>query len=688
MKEKILHQTYKQILELLQLNYCILSEEELEKQLNSEKINISEIFKKLKKVKPIIPTRDIDNYIVNNSYIWSNYKKDMFFQYAYMVVGKYTFENKKEFLYYLKEIYNALYNLDIEKLQKIVNELSKKTITKFEVDSEQIEITNKIKRILENKDIINIINRNLNNKEQFSNVFGSCIETVNVIIEKIIFIVLLFKEKINEQELVNILINEDNIDDYIKTLIIKELDIKDENNVREKQKILKFIYNQLVEEGYYLHGTSSVNKQSILTKGFPSAKTPIMTRQIKEINTIFEKHNLYMNFEGKIRELKLHQYYVTDCIKSSVMYAFQSPEYLSRFCSNGYHYEDISVFDKEAFWRRDYESCRRNVEILCDNYNFSKEEKDVVLENFKNIWSNNVKNDEVPIIFFGKKRYIGRNYSDKFDRINKNIQKCTIKDIIKLFELGDNIHDKRLSNINPESLSYFELPNIHKMYKLTSLDKYNSKQYIINKNKKYYPDIVISKSPLNNRGIVIDDNINEMKELNDKLVIIPQDKKENLIELSNYCIMNLNILIAESGTGITEKGKEYIKEIRKNISLSDIIKYDEKLVEKCMVYWNRNRNYLNEEEKMMFVHFVINQLLVKIISMKKYNKYFVDIDAALNRMIYFSIDKGNKLNRIVKQKVIDKEFVQEKIMIIQEILKMGYKPYYDLMNIFYEIEPR
>ena len=688
MEEKMIYEKYKEILELLQLNYCILSEKELDEILSSKKINIIEFFENLKENKPIIPTRDIDNYIVNNSYIWSNYKKNMFFQYAYMTVGKYTFENKNEFLYYLKEIYNTLYNLDIEKLKKIVDELSKKTITKFEIDLEQIELTNRIKRIFENKDVLNIINRNLNDKEQFSNVFGSCIETVKVIIEKIIFIVLLFKEKINEQELINILINKDNIDDYIKILIMKELNIKDENNVNEKQKILKFIYNQLVKEGYYLHGTSSINMQSILTKGFSSTKIPIMTKQIKEINTIFEKHNLYMNFEGKMRELKLHQYYVTDCIKSSVMYAFQSPEYLSRFCSNGHHYEDISIFDREAFWRRDYESCNRNVKILCDNYNFSKEEKDIVLEHFKNIWNNNVEENEVPIIFLGKKRYIGRDYSDKFDRINKNIQKYTIKDIIKLFELGDNIHDKRLSNINPESLTYFELPNIHKMYKLTSLDKYNSKQYIINENKKYYPDIIISKSPLNNIGIVIDDNINEVIELNDKLVIIPKDKKENLIKLTNYCIMNLNILIAESGTSLTNKGKKYIEEIRKKESLSDIIKYDEKLIERCMEYWKQNCNYLNEEDKMIFTHFVINQLLVKVISMKKYNKYYIDIDEALNRMVYFSIDKGNKLNRIVNQKVIDKEFIEEKILIIQKILKMGYKPYYDLMNIFYEIEPR
>ncbi|MCI8575217.1 MAG: hypothetical protein HFI09_01975 [Bacilli bacterium] len=73
--------------------------------------------------------------------------------------------------------------------------------------------------------------------------------------------------------------------------------------------------------------------------------------------------------------------------------------------------------------------------------------------------------------------------------------------------------------------------------------------------------------------------------------------------------------------------------------------------------------------------------------MKKYNKYYVDIDAALNRLVYFSIDKENKLNRIVQQKVIDTEFITRLLEVINVVQK-EYKPYYNLMHIFYDIEPR
>lgn len=672
---------------LLHLDYCKLDKEELQKLVNQEKIDIGKSFALLKDLKPVIPARDVDNYLVNNLELWNNYKKDLFFQYAYISIGVYTFEDKKEFLKFLDDIYQSLYKLDIKNIRKIMKKVLKKKKVKFLIDQEQENLTNQLNKIFQNKDLLTTIEKKLNDKEQFCNIFGSCIENVELIIEKIIFIVLLFKETLNEEELISILLQDKNIDDYIQATIIKQLKIKDKNNKDEKIKVLKFVYQQIIKEGYYLHGTSSLNKQSIVANGFSSNKVPIMAKQIKEINEIFEKHNLFMNFEGKMRELKLHQYYVTDSIKSCVMYAFQSPEYLSRFCSNGYHQEDINIFDREAFWRRDFKACRENIEILCNNYDFSQEEKTKIFKNFNKLWHNNVSENEVPIIFIGKKRNIGRDYSQKYDRISKNIDQYTIKDIITLFELGDNIHDKRLSVINSESLSYFSLPNVYKMYHLTSFDKSHSKQYIIYKNKKYYPDIIISKSPLKSMGIILDEHTRYPIKINDKLIIISQKEKINTINLNSYCKINLNILIAESGKATTRTGQEFINNMRKKMPIDTIIKYNQNLIDESLNYFNNNFCNFDEEQKMSFVHFLVNQLLVKTISMKKYNKYYADIDAALNRLVYFSIDKGNKLNRIVKQKVVDAEFIAELLKVIKEVQK-EYKPYYDLMHICYDIEPR
>ena len=170
--------------------------------------------------------------------------------------------------------------------------------------------------------------------------------------------------------------------------------------------------------------------------------------------------------------------------------------------------------------------------------------------------------------------------------------------------------------------------------------------------------------------------------------MIPQNKEELSITLNKYCKVNLDYLIAGSGIALTEKGQQKIEALRKNISLSDVIKYNEKIIEDCITYWDKNAEYLTDLQKMELVCFIINEWLVGTISMKKYKKYFADIDEALNQMIYYSVDRGNKLNKIRKQKTIDNDCVSEAMKLIKEIVKNHYEPYYKLMSRFYSIEPR
>ena len=628
----------------------------------------------------------MDNYIVHSANIWDLYKNDIFFQYTYIYLGVYQYDNKEKFINYFKKLYQSLYDLDITLVKNVIKQLQMEKKIRLEIDNEQLYITNQLQMIFQNKEIIEIINKKLNDKERFCNILGSCINDIEELIESIIFAIFVLKHLCNTNELISILKKEEDVYEYIINTICSYCKIKDRNVKEEKYKFLNYTYKNLIVDGYYLHGTNSINIKNILTKGFSSVHIPIMSKEIKEINSIFENYNLFMNFEGKMRELKLHQYYVTDFIKSSVMYAFQSPEYLSRFCSNGYHMEDIYIYDREAFWRRDYNACRRNIELLCDEYRFKEKDKNIVLSNFQKLWNSNVKIDEPPAIFIGKRKNIGRDFSQKLKKLNDNIEEYSLKDILYFFKLGDNIHDKRLSFINKESLSYFSLPNINKMYMLKSSDKYSSNQYVMYNNKKYNPDIIIFKSPLHNKCIIIDDEAQETQRLNDKVFIL--SVRNAVVKVNNYCDINFDILIAESGKALTKKGSNYIKQKREEFKIKSIIDYNKKLIDNCINYWYEKNNVMQSEEKMKFVHFLLNQLVVKTMAMKKYNKYFVDIDAALIRLIYFSIDKSNKLNRIVKQNITDDNFVEQVMNNIIESIKSDYKSYYNLKGIFYDIEPK
>ena len=675
---------YCEIMGILQLHFCILKEEELVKIIAKEKVNIENILNNLEDKTPLIPCRDLDNYIVKSG--WKDYKQDIFFQYCYVILSKYQYQSKRQYVNYFCELYNALYELNVEKIKKIIEQLEHEIVNIFEIDEEQIMITKLLQTIFEKEEIINLIAQKLNDKEKFCYVFRSCLEDVEEMLQDIIFAVILLKSSCNVEKLIEIIEHKEDMEQYIIQQICKNLQIENVEDKEEKKKFLNYIYKQLVVEGYYFHGTNALYKENILEKGLSSNEIPLMIKEIKEINDIFEKYHLYMNFEGKIRELKLHQYYVTDVIRPAVMYAFQSPEYLSRFCSNGYHMEDTKRFDREAFWRRDYKVCKQNLEELLKEYQFVKEDMEIVLTNFDRLWEANVKTDTFPALFIGKKKNIGRDSSDKYTMICNEIENYSIKDMLLLFKAGDNIRDKRLSDINKESLSCVVLPNVNQMYQLKSLDKWSTTQYVTYKNQKYEPDIVIQKSPLRLKAIILKDGIEKTQKLDERIFML--SSKDVVVKLKEYYTINLDILIAEAGEALTKRGKKYIRQKRQEFSVEQVIEYNKKLIENSIEYWKKNKNQMPSNEKVEFVHMLLNELMVETMSMYQYKKYVIDIDAALIRLNYFSIDGGNKINRLFKQRTTDDQLVEEIMENITKSVELNYRPYYDLKGRFYDIAPR
>ena len=138
---------YCEIIEILQLHFCILKEEELVKAIAREKVNIESILDNLEDKAPLIPCRDLDNYIVENG--WNAYKQDIFFQYCYVILSKYQYQSKMQYISYFCELYNALYELNVEKIKNIIEQLEHEIVNIFEIDEEQIMITKLLQTIFE-----------------------------------------------------------------------------------------------------------------------------------------------------------------------------------------------------------------------------------------------------------------------------------------------------------------------------------------------------------------------------------------------------------------------------------------------------------------------------------------------------------------------------------------------------------
>ena len=139
-------------------------------------------------------------------------------------------------------------------------------------------------------------------------------------------------------------------------------------------------------------------------------------------------------------------YYLSDNAYSGIYYAYQSPEYLSRFCANG-HFLNENCYERFAYFRRDKDSCLKNLKNFCKNNDFSDLETEKVLNCFEILWKQNVHKDEHFYLFLIPRKLVDRTEENITQYLRNNIKNMTKRQIINFMLRSRYIHDKTFTEV-------------------------------------------------------------------------------------------------------------------------------------------------------------------------------------------------------------------------------------------------
>lgn len=447
------------------------------------------------------------------------------------------------------------------------------------------------------------------------------IEEFREYLSKVIMISFVFD--LIPEDLLNI---NENVEEFLNNKLCKILDIESTSN--NKLKVEEFFNNILGDKKYIFHGTLSSQEKNFTNN---NNKNYILINPCLKIDKIYIKHGIYKAFESGISDCNENNFWVTSSPRSACFYSLQSPEYFARFSSRSDYYKwDIFIYDRLAYYRKDYSSCIKNIKREMKIFNFSNCEKKIVLKNYKLMWKQIVKPDMQNIIFYN---VVEENNIKHFS----NNESC--------FEMLTAYFDKHHFKVDfskfINGLNKIILPDTKKILK--KQHPIINKKIILINNKKYIPDFYIDLKYSENIYYNLDKQIEGMKTVFSKLDLNDTD---SLIELINCARAN------------TYKAKRFLKKS----ALPSIDNIQIFYKEQMTIYVKKMKESKSLEEKSKIAKIISDDIGLKYIISIKYKKPFKDVSQyeiyqyrkflGINLFQHYNgiqtitLDKLNKLQKI------------------------------------------
>ena len=180
-------------------------------------------------------------------------------------------------------------------------------------------------------------------------------------------------KKINDYG--NILVGVNNLICY---MVLKYLKIDNFYRTENKEKIISFIYDKYIANGYYIHGFNSVYEKTIRENGFISEVYINKYNDMNKIKEIFKSKD-YNIIE---KDFTSNNTFFTDDYIMACYYSAMSPLYYSKIFFNEKLYGDI--VKKNNYLKQDYDLCFDAFKkFLSKNF---KDEEDYILNVFDSEW--------------------------------------------------------------------------------------------------------------------------------------------------------------------------------------------------------------------------------------------------------------------------------------------------------------
>lgn len=241
-------------------------------------------------------------------------------------------------------------------------------------------------------------------------------------------------------------------------LIRLKLNLIDKISSDNKRKILVYLYDNYIVNGYMFHSFPSTFKELVEEKGLDANDYSYPIFYMKKLYYIFKNHK----YTDMIPEYLLEQITsisITDSPAMAYYYAFRSPQYFCNLVATSKYYKDNSKYDYEAYYRKDMEACQNNLLLLAKHLNMTDKEKETLLTAFKKQWDLLDASNALPEIAFISRKDVGK---DSLDDIDEIIKKSKYEElVVSIARITDSkySHVKRYSPLFPLSFTVNTFPS-------------------------------------------------------------------------------------------------------------------------------------------------------------------------------------------------------------------------------------
>lgn len=206
--------------------------------------------------------------------------------------------------------------------------------------------------------------------------------------------------------------------------------LKDDNS---KRKVIEFIYKRYIEDGYYVHGFSSVYKESILKNGFIPEDYYNYYDDFSKVNKIFSKYGVNDLIEKDFSQKKVT---FTDSYILGCYYSSYSPMYFYELLCNE------SVYGKKirkiSYLQDRFSSIINPLKRFISNNMFSELDKKYIIDLVKKEWDFLDKDNSSVSLLFVKRK--------KFESFNQNLDDY-LDDSSDVYEIVDRILNYKNNNL-------------------------------------------------------------------------------------------------------------------------------------------------------------------------------------------------------------------------------------------------
>jgi len=186
-------------------------------------------------------------------------------------------------------------------------------------------------------------------------------------------------------------------------LTTQRLELKDPLSREDQETLFNYIYKLKYKRGHVYHGSNGASKDSIVEKGL---KTDVYN-QIEGMDKVIEighRNNNHL-IVGLAKEGSRGQISFSYNPRNAYDYALVSPEWFSFLCGRG-----VDIFegiDEDAYARKDYETCKNNVEVMMKRFAFPSDDAEVVRDFFEEQWKVFGEKESNPIMSLIRQSAVG-----------------------------------------------------------------------------------------------------------------------------------------------------------------------------------------------------------------------------------------------------------------------------------------